>query len=162
MLINISTGEDMGSILLKVGFFLCQYILSKRCLLTSLNLSFSQVYQYFLISKQKKFPPHAGFEPGPLLTWSVHGTLYFIGWHPKTCCWHHKTCCYHHFCFSFTMLLLDRILKHIVNHISNTSYHLQYLYCQGGYVFGAKPKLITCVAYIFLSACCGNSCPTKE
>ena len=60
-------GEDMGSILLKVGIFLRQYILSKRCLLTSLNLSFSQVYQYFLISKQKKFLPHAGFEPGPLL-----------------------------------------------------------------------------------------------
>jgi hypothetical protein len=53
--------------------------------------------------------------------------------------------------FSFTMLLLDRILTHIVNHISNTSYHLQYLYCQGGYVFGAKPNLITCVGYIFLS-----------
>ncbi len=48
-----SMGEDMGSILLKVRFFYCQYILSKRCLLTSLNLSFSQVYQYFLISKQK-------------------------------------------------------------------------------------------------------------
>jgi hypothetical protein len=53
--------------------------------------------------------------------------------------------------FSFTMLLLDRILTHIVNHISNTSYHLQYLYCQGGYVFGTKPNLITCVGYIFLS-----------
>ncbi len=53
--------------------------------------------------------------------------------------------------FSFTMLLLDRILTHIVNHLSNTSYHLQYLYCQGGYVFGAKPNLITCVGYIFLS-----------
>jgi hypothetical protein len=52
---------------------------------------------------------------------------------------------------SFTMLLLDRILIHIVNHISNTSYHLQYLYCQGGYVFGAKPNLITWVGYIFLS-----------
>jgi hypothetical protein len=54
--------------------------------------------------------------------------------------------------FSFTMLLLDRILTHIVNHISNTSYHLQYVYCQRGYVFGAKPNLITCVGYIFLSA----------
>jgi hypothetical protein len=54
--------------------------------------------------------------------------------------------------FSFTMLLLDRILTHIVHHISNTSYHLQYLYCQGGYVFSAKPNLITCVGYIFLSA----------
>ncbi len=53
--------------------------------------------------------------------------------------------------FSFTMLLLDRILTHIFNHLSNTSYHLQYLYCQGGYGFGAKPNLITCVAYIFLS-----------
>jgi hypothetical protein len=42
--------------------------------------------------------------------------------------------------FSFTMLLLDRILTHIVNHISKTSYHLQFLYCQGGYVFGAKPN----------------------
>ncbi len=54
--------------------------------------------------------------------------------------------------FSFTMLLLDRILTHIVNHKSNTSYHLQYLYCQGGYVFGTNPNLITCVGYIFLSA----------
>ncbi len=35
----------------------------------------------------------------------------------------------------FIMLLLDRILTHIVNHLSNTSYHLQYLYCPGGYVF---------------------------
>jgi hypothetical protein len=56
------------------------------------------------------------------------------------------------FAFSFTMLLLNRILTHSVNHLSNTSYHLQYLYCQGGYAFGAKPNLITCVAYIFLSA----------
>ena len=54
--------------------------------------------------------------------------------------------------FSFTMLLLDRILTHIVYHISDTSYHLQYLYCQVGYVFGAKSNLITCVEYIFLSA----------
>jgi hypothetical protein len=53
--------------------------------------------------------------------------------------------------FSFSMLLLDRILTHIVNHISNTSYHLRYLYCQVGYVFSAKPNLITCVRYIFLS-----------
>ncbi len=53
------------------------------------------------------------------------------------------------FAFSFTMLLLDRILTHIVNHMSNTSYHLQYLYCQVGYVFGAKPNLITCVGYFF-------------
>jgi hypothetical protein len=57
------------------------------------------------------------------------------------------------YAFSFIMLLLDRILTHIVNHISNTSYHLQYLYCKGGYgyVFGAKPNLITRVAEIFLS-----------
>ncbi len=54
--------------------------------------------------------------------------------------------------FSFIMLLLDRILTLIVNRISNTSYHLQYLYCQGGYAFGAKPNLITCVTEIFLSA----------
>ncbi len=59
--------------------------------------------------------------------------------------------------FSFTMPLLDRILTHIVNHISNTSYHLQYLYCQVGYVFGAKPNLITCVGYIFLSVI--TTCP---
>ena len=52
--------------------------------------------------------------------------------------------------FSFTMLLSDKILTHIVNHISNPSYHLQCLYCQGGYVFSAKPNLITCVVYIFL------------
>jgi len=49
------------------------------------------------------------------------------------------------------MLLLDRILTLIVNRISNTSYHLQYLYCQGGYAIGAKPNLITCVTEIFLS-----------
>jgi hypothetical protein len=53
--------------------------------------------------------------------------------------------------FSFPILLLDRILTHIVNHISNTSYHLRYFYCQVGYVFSAKPNLITCVGYIFLS-----------
>ncbi len=40
----------------------------------------------------------------------------------------------------------------IGNRISNTSYHLQYLYCQGGYVFGAKANLITFVAEFFLSA----------
>ncbi len=57
--------------------------------------------------------------------------------------------------FSFTMMLIDRILTHIVNHLINTSYHLQYLYCQGGYVFGAKPNLITCVGYIFLSVVTG-------
>jgi hypothetical protein len=39
----------------------------------------------------------------------------------------------------------------IGNRISNTSYHLQYLYCQGGYVFGANANLITFVAGIFLS-----------
>ncbi len=39
----------------------------------------------------------------------------------------------------------------IDNRISNTSYHLQYLYCQGGYVFGAKANLITFVAEFFLS-----------
>ncbi len=39
----------------------------------------------------------------------------------------------------------------IGNRLSNTSYHLQYLYCQGGYVFGAKANLITCVAEFFLS-----------
>jgi hypothetical protein len=50
-----SMAEDMGSILLKVGFFFCQNILSKRCLLISLNLSLSQVYQNFLIFKQKNF-----------------------------------------------------------------------------------------------------------
>jgi hypothetical protein len=64
--------------------------------------------------------------------------------------------------FSFTMLLLDRILTHIVNHLSNTSYHLQYLYCQGGYVFGAKPNLIACVAYIFLSAAVTHRRQTTE
>jgi hypothetical protein len=53
--------------------------------------------------------------------------------------------------FSFIMLLLDRILTHIVNHLSNTSYHLQYLYCPGGYVFGAKPNLIQCFVEIFFS-----------
>ncbi len=36
----------------------------------------------------------------------------------------------------FIMLLLDRILTHIVIHLSNnTSYHLQFLYCPGRYVF---------------------------
>jgi len=30
------------------------------------------------------------------------------------------------------MQLLDRILTHIVNHLSNTSYHFQYLYYPGG------------------------------
>jgi hypothetical protein len=40
----------------------------------------------------------------------------------------------------------------IGNRISNTSYHLQYLYCQDGYVFGAKANLITFVAEFFLSA----------
>ncbi len=52
--------------------------------------------------------------------------------------------------FSFIMLLLDKILTHIVNRISNTSYHLQYLYCPDGYVFGAKPNLITCIVEFFL------------
>jgi hypothetical protein len=35
----------------------------------------------------------------------------------------------------FIMLQWDRILTHIVNHLSNTSYHLQYLYCPGGYLY---------------------------
>ncbi len=42
-------------------------------------------------------------------------------------------------------------ITHIVNRISNTSYHLQYLYCPGGFVFGAKPSLITCIVEFFLS-----------
>jgi len=50
------------------------------------------------------------------------------------------------------MLLLDRILTHIVNHLSNTSYHFQYLYYPGGNETGAKPNLITCITEIFLSA----------
>jgi hypothetical protein len=54
--------------------------------------------------------------------------------------------------FSFTMLLLDRTLTHIVNHLSNTSYHFQYLYYPGGNETGAKPNLITCITEIFLSA----------
>ena len=49
------------------------------------------------------------------------------------------------------MLLLDRILTHIVNHLSNTSYHFQYLYYPGGNETGAKPNLITCITEIFLS-----------
>ena len=49
------------------------------------------------------------------------------------------------------MLLLDRILSHIVNHLSNTSYHFQYLYYPGGNETGAKPNLITCITEIFLS-----------
>ena len=53
--------------------------------------------------------------------------------------------------FSFTMLLLDIILTHIVNHLSNTSYHFQYLYYPGGNETGAKPNLITCITEIFLS-----------
>jgi hypothetical protein len=53
--------------------------------------------------------------------------------------------------FSFTMLLLDRILTHIVKHLSNTSYHFQYLYYPGGNETGAKPNLITCITEIFLS-----------
>ena len=59
--------------------------------------------------------------------------------------------------FSFIMLLLDRILTLIVNRISNTSYHLQYLYYPGGNETGAKPNLITCVGYIFLSVI--TTCP---
>jgi hypothetical protein len=47
---------------------------------------------------------------------------------------------------------LDRILTLIVNRISNTSYHLQYLYYPGGNETGAKPNLITCITEIFLSA----------
>ncbi len=53
--------------------------------------------------------------------------------------------------FSFSMLLLDRILTHIVNHLSNTSYQFQYLYYPGGNETGAKPNLITCITEIFLS-----------
>ena len=145
-------GEDMGSILLKVGFFLFQYILSKRCLLTSLYLSFSQVYQNFLISKQKKCLPHAGFEPGSLFKPEkcIVPFVSLVGI-PKHVVGITKQVVTTISAFSFTMLLLDRILTHIVNHLSNTSYHLQYLYCQGGYVFDAKANLITCVAEFFLS-----------
>ncbi len=63
---------------------------------------------------------------------------------------------------NFTMLPLDRILTHIVNHISNTSYHLQYLYCQGGYVLGAKPNLITSVADISLSVDWRKKCRCRH
>jgi hypothetical protein len=60
-----------------IVFFVHTFFL-KRCFLTSLKLSFSKEYQNFLISKQKKFLPHAGFEPGSLLNPSVHGTPYTI------------------------------------------------------------------------------------
>jgi hypothetical protein len=46
--------------------------------------------------------------------------------------------------FNFIMLLLDRILTHIVNHLSNTSYHLQYLYCPGGYVVKTQLDNMRC------------------
>ena len=64
-----------------------------------------------LLSK-KKFLPHAGFEPGSILNLSVHGTHYRISLvgiprHVVTTI----------SAFSFTMLLLDRILTHIVNHL---------------------------------------------
>jgi hypothetical protein len=52
---------------------------------------------------------------------------------------------------------LDRILTLIVNRISNTSYHLQYLYYPGGNETGAKPNLITCITEIFLSADINNT-----
>ena len=41
----------------------------------------------------------------------------------------------------------------IGNRISNTSYHVQYLYYPGGNETGAKPNLITCITEIFLSVC---------
>ncbi len=116
-------------------------------MLTSLYLSFSQEYQNFLISKQKKFLPHAGFEPGYLLNLSMHGTPYRISLVgiPQHVVTTMST-------FSFIMLLLDRILTHIVNHLSNTSYHLQSLYCPGGYVFfRCKTQLDNMRCGIFLS-----------
>ncbi len=68
--------------------------------------------------------------------------------------------------FSFTMLLLDRILTHIVNHLSNTSYHFQYLYYPGGNETGAKPNLITCITEFFLSGhwfhCFTESIPCEK
>jgi hypothetical protein len=51
-----------------------------------------------------------------------------------------------------SILLKVGFFSVIFTRISNTSYHLQYLYCQGGYVFGAKANLITCVAEFFFSA----------
>jgi hypothetical protein len=60
------------------------------------------------------------------------------------------------------MLLLDRILTHIVNHLSNTSYHFQYLYYPGGNETGAKPNLITCITEIFLSALCQEDQPVLK
>ena len=59
------------------------------------------------------------------------------------------------------MLLLDRILTHIVNHLSNTSYHFQYLYYPGGNETGAKPNLITCITEIFLSVPASPTLPPR-
>jgi hypothetical protein len=115
-------------------------------LLTSLylSLSFSQVYQNFLIFKPKNFFPTGWIRTG--VSFNVHHTLISlvgITNHVVTTI----------SAFSFIMLLLERILTLIVNRISNTSYHLQYLYYPGGNETGAKPNLITCITEIFLSAC---------
>jgi hypothetical protein len=85
---------------------------------------FAGVSKLLNIEAKKKFLPHAGFEPGSLLNLRMHGTPYRISLVgiPK-----HVVATIS--AFSLIMLLLDRILTHIVNHLSNTSYHLQYLYC---------------------------------
>ncbi len=115
--------------------FFCSYIFFKKMLLSIIIIILFPGISNFLISKQKKFLPHAGFEPGSLLNLSVYGTPYRISLvgiprHVVTTI----------SAFSFIMLLLDRILTHIVNHLSITSYHLQYLYCPGGYVFGVSSR----------------------
>ncbi len=111
----------------KCWIFFCWYIFFKKMLVNIIIIILSQEYQNFLISKHKKFLPHAGFEPGSLLNLSMHGTPYRISLVgiPK-----HVVATIS--AFSFIMLLLDRILTHIVNHLSNTSYHLQHLYCPLG------------------------------
>ncbi len=66
MLINIGMGEVMSSILLNVGFFLLIHFVKKMLVNIIILILFTGIqYQNFIISKQKKFLPHAGFEPGP-------------------------------------------------------------------------------------------------
>jgi hypothetical protein len=84
-----------------LDFFLLIYFVKKMLVNIIILILFTVISKLknFLIFKQKKFFPRTRFEPGSLLNLIRHGTLYLIGWHPKTCCLHHKTCCYHHFCF---------------------------------------------------------------
>ncbi len=60
-------GEVKRSILLHVGHFLLIYVSKKMLVNMIIFILFTGISEFLNILKNKKYLPHAGFEPGSLL-----------------------------------------------------------------------------------------------